>query len=66
MNLKWVDVQEIAILLNARNPDLNPYSINFVVLRDMVMSLSEFEDEKNRSSEKILEAIQIAWQEEHD
>jgi len=33
MSLKWVDVQEIAILLADGNPDMDPYSLNFVALR---------------------------------
>ena len=66
MSLKWVDVQEIAILLADANPDLDPYSLNFVALRDMVMALPGFEDERDRGGEKVLEAIQTAWKEEQD
>ncbi len=66
MSLKWVDVQEIAILLADGNPDMDPYSLNFVALRDMVMALPGFDDERDRGGEKVLEAIQTAWKEEQD
>ncbi|NWN64452.1 Fe-S cluster assembly protein IscX, partial [Pseudomonas allii] len=55
-----------AILLADANPDLDPYSLNFVALRDMVMALPGFEDERDRGGEKVLEAIQTAWKEEQD
>ena len=66
MSLKWVDVQEIAILLADGHPGMDPYSLNFVALRDMVMALPGFEDERDRGGEKVLEAIQTAWKEEQD
>lgn len=66
MGLKWVDVQEIAILLADGHPDVDPYSLNFVALRDLVMSLPGFEDDRDRGGEKVLEAIQTAWKEEQD
>ena len=64
--LKWTDVSEIAIELSEEYPDENPIQINFVTLRDRVMDLSNFSDDANRCGEKILEAIQMAWNEELD
>jgi FeS assembly protein IscX len=64
MSLKWVDVQEIAIQLAERHPDIDPLSVNFVRLRDLVMNLPEFDDERDRGGEKVLEAIQGLWIEE--
>ncbi|WP_122532903.1 Fe-S cluster assembly protein IscX [Pseudomonas viridiflava] len=66
MSLKWVDVQEIAIQLAEKYPDTDPFSLNFVKLRDLVMALPGFDDEKDRGGEKVLEAIQTAWEEERD
>jgi FeS assembly protein IscX len=64
MSLKWVDVQEIAIQLAERHPDIDPAKVNFVKLRDLVLELPEFDDDRARSGEKVLEAIQALWIEE--
>ena len=64
MSLKWTDVQEIAIELADRYTEKDPLTVNFVDLRDMVMSLENFDDDPRRCGEKILEAIQAAWIEE--
>ncbi|MBK5435650.1 MULTISPECIES: Fe-S cluster assembly protein IscX [unclassified Pseudomonas] len=66
MSLKWVEVQEIAIQLADKYPDTDPYSVNFVKLRQMVMELPEFDDIPDRGGEKVLEAIQTAWNDERD
>ena len=64
MQLKWVDVLEIAISLSEAHEDIDPRYINFVNLRRLVTELPEFDDDPERSGEKILEAIQAAWIEE--
>jgi len=66
MSLKWVDVQEIAIQLAEAHPEVNPLTVNFVKLRDLVMALPEFDDIPDRGGEKVLEAIQALWIEEAD
>ena len=66
MELKWTDVQEIAIELDEAYPDVDPRTVNFVDLRNWVMSLPGFDDDPNHSGEKILEAIQMNWIEERD
>ncbi len=66
MSLKWTDVQDIAIELADSHEQIDPLSINFVDLRDLVMSLEDFDDDPNHCGEKILEAIQAAWIEEAD
>ncbi|MFS2160828.1 Fe-S cluster assembly protein IscX [Pseudomonas sp. Pseusp122] len=66
MSLKWVDVQEIAIQLAERHPDIDPLSVNFVKLRNLVMELPDFDDVPDRGGEKVLEAIQTLWIEEAD
>ena len=55
MSLKWVDVQEIAIQLAEAHPEVNPLTVNFVKLRDLVMALPEFDDIPDRGGEKVLE-----------
>ena len=64
MKLKWVDVLEIAISLSEMHENTDPRTINFVNLRRLVTELPEFDDDPERSGEKILEAIQAAWIEE--
>ncbi len=64
MKLKWVDVLEIAIQLSEKHEDIDPLTINFVNLRRLVTELPEFDDDPERTGEKILEAIQAAWIEE--
>lgn len=61
MSLKWTDVQEIAIELAEKFPDIDPKSLNFTNLYDWVLELERFDDDPNRCGEKILEAIQSAW-----
>ncbi len=66
MELKWIDVQEIAIELAERHPNTAPQTINFVDLRNLVMALPDFKDDPAHCGEKILEAIQMHWIEELD
>jgi FeS assembly protein IscX len=64
--LKWTDVQEIAIELATRHPDVDPMTVRFTDLHNWVLELDGFADDPRRSGEKILEAIQQAWIEEAD
>jgi FeS assembly protein IscX len=59
--MKWTDTQEIAIALYEKFPETDPKTVRFTDLHKWVMSLPEFNDDPNRSGEKILEAIQMAW-----
>ena len=62
--MKWIDVNDIAIELFEKFPEVNPKYILFTDLHKWVTELENFEDDSNRSNEKILEAIQMAWIEE--
>ena len=64
MTLKWTDVQEIAIALVEKYPQVDPKTVTFTDLRHWVMELEEFNDDPQHSGEKILEAIQMNWIEE--
>jgi FeS assembly protein IscX len=64
--LKWTDVRDIAMELEERHPDADNVNLRFTDLHRWVMELPMFEDDPNRSSEKILEAIQMAWIEERE
>jgi FeS assembly protein IscX len=66
MGMKWTDTREIAIALVEAHPDVNPLSVRFTDLHQWVMALPTFDDAAERSGEKILEAIQMAWIEEAD
>ena len=62
--MNWTDVNEIAIELEEKYPDIDPMYILFTDLRNMVMKLEGFEDSPEKTNEKILEAIQMLWIEE--
>lgn len=62
--MKWTDTLDIAIALVDNHPARDPKIINFVDLHRLVCELDDFDDDPNRSGEKILEAIQMAWIEE--
>lgn len=62
--LKWTDTLDIAIELCEKHPDVDPRYIRFTDLHTWVMGLDNFSDDPNKSNEKILEAIQMAWIEE--
>lgn len=64
--LRWTDVQDIAIELEERHPDVDNVNLRFTDLHRWVMELPDFSDDASRSNEKILEAIQAAWIDERD
>ncbi|HEB67764.1 MAG TPA: Fe-S assembly protein IscX [Gammaproteobacteria bacterium] len=64
--MKWTDTLDIAIALDEAHPDVDPRYIRFTDLHQWVRELEEFDDDPNRSNEKILEAIQMAWIEERE
>ena len=60
-DLTWLDTNDIAIELCDKFPDVDPKTINFVDLRNMVMNLDEFEEGESKCGERVLEAIQMNW-----
>ena len=64
--MKWIDIHDIAIDLMEKFPEVDPRYVLFTDLHKWVIELENFEDEQNKSNEKILEAIQMAWIEELD
>ena len=64
MNLSWQDSDQIAWQLANRNPDVDPLSLSFTRLREMVLALPDFLGKAEDSNEALLEAIQMAWYEE--
>jgi len=59
--LSWTDSLEIAISLEETHPDIDPITINFVDLRELVINLEEFSEGDTHCGEKVLEAIQMYW-----
>ncbi len=64
--MKWTDTLDIALELIDAHPDVDPQYIRFTDLHAWVCALPGFDDEPNKSNEKILEAIQMTWIEEMD
>jgi FeS assembly protein IscX len=63
MGLKWDQAEDLAEVLAENHPGLNPLEVRFTDLRQWVIDLDEFGDDKAASSESKLEAIQMAWNE---
>lgn len=64
--MKWNDVDDIAIGLVENHPDTDPRTVRFTDLHRWICELEGFDDDPQRSNERILEAIQAAWIEEAD
>ena len=64
MPLTWDDAEDIAIALAEKYPDVDPLSLSFPKLHQLVRELEEFDDDPKASTEGKLEAIQMAWLEE--
>ena len=59
--ISWTDSLEIAISLEDTHPNIDPITINFVELRELVIALEGFQEGDTQCGEKILEAIQMCW-----
>ncbi len=66
MSLKWTDTLDIAIELVDTHTTVDPLQIRFTDLHKWVTELPDFDDDPEKSNEKILEAIQMAWIEENE
>jgi len=62
--MKWTDVRDIAIELAERHPDVKPLTVRFTDLHRWITELPGFADDPQKSNEKVLEAIQMAWLDE--
>lgn len=62
--IDWTDIEEIGFRLLEARPDVDPLSVRFTDLHAWVLELPGFKGDPQRSGEKILEAIQMAWLEE--
>lgn len=64
--MRWLDIYDIAELLEDKHPDVDVKNLRFTDLHKWVVELDEFDDDPKRSNEKILEAIQAAWLKERE
>ena len=62
--LTWNDSREIAERLAAAHPEVKPLGIRFTDLHGWICALPDFGDDPKASTEKHLEAIQMAWVDE--
>ncbi|NYE59125.1 MULTISPECIES: Fe-S cluster assembly protein IscX [Duganella] len=59
--MKWTDITAIAEALYDKYPDVDPATIRFTDLHNKIIELEDFDDDKSRGGEKVLEAVQQAW-----
>jgi FeS assembly protein IscX len=60
----WEDIEDIAIGLTDKHPEVDPYTVRFTDLHKWVTELPGFAGDPLKSNESKLEAIQTAWHEE--
>jgi FeS assembly protein IscX len=63
--LTWSNLEDVAVALYDKFPDLDPTFIRFTDLHKWIVELDEFDDDPLKSNEAKLEAIQSAWLEEY-
>jgi len=64
MKLTWHDIEDIGFELSEKYPDIDPLTVRFTDLHRMILELDNFSDDSEKSSEGILESIQMVWYDE--
>jgi len=64
--IHWNDSEEIGIQLQEKYPEIEPFTVRFTDLHAYVMGLPGFVGDPGKSTEGMLEAIQMAWNEEYE
>src|SRR5260221_7320158 len=59
--LDWDNLEDIAIGLTDKFPDLDPYTVRFTDMHKWITELPGFSGDLSKSNEGKLEAIQTAW-----
>jgi FeS assembly protein IscX len=62
--LTWSNLDDIALALYEKFPDLDPTGIRFTDLHKWITELEDFNDDPLKSNEAKLERIQMLWLEE--
>lgn len=63
--LTWDHLDDIALALHEKFPELDPTYIRYTDLHQWITALPDFGDDPSKSTEGKLEAIQMAWLEEY-
>ncbi len=64
--INWTDSEEIGIQLQEKYPEIEPFKVRFTDLHKYVTALPGFVGDPAKSTEPMLEAIQMAWNEEYE
>ena len=64
--IEWKDAEEIAIQLQEKYPEIEPYTVRFTDLHKYVTELPGFVGDPAKSTEPMLESIQAKWFEEYE
>jgi FeS assembly protein IscX len=64
--IDWSDTLEIAIQLQEKFPDLDPFTVRFTDMHKWITELPGFVGDPKKSNEGLLEAIQLRWHEEYE
>ena len=62
----WDNAEEIGYQLAEKYPDADPLAVRFTDLHKWITGLEGFAGDPKLSNEGKLEAIQMAWLEEHN
>jgi FeS assembly protein IscX len=65
VELSWRDPTEVAWALLDAYPEVDPLDLNFVDLHRMIVELPGFDDDPEASTETVLEAIVVTWNDQH-
>jgi FeS assembly protein IscX len=63
--LNWTTLDDIALALYEKFPDLDPTNIRFTDLHKWITELDGFDDDPLKSNEAKLERVQTIWLEEY-
>jgi len=63
--LSWANLDDIALSLYEKFPEVDPTHIRFTDLLKWITELEDFDDDPLKSNEAKLERIQMAWLEEY-
>jgi len=61
--MHWRDVDEIAISLEENYPDEDIDDLKFKDIKELIKSLSDFDDHEIETSNEVLQEILEAWKE---
>ncbi|MEV4432991.1 Fe-S cluster assembly protein IscX [Streptomyces sp. NPDC049555] len=57
----WTDIEKIAAGLAEKHPQARPLAVGLADIRERTAGLDGFADDPTRCNARILESIQLAW-----